>query len=253
VNLIAKTPTIVAAFDRIRRGEEPIAPDPDLNLAADFLHMLRGKRPNDHTARVFDVCLILNADHGFNASTFAARVAASTLADMCAAVTSAIATLQGPLHGGANERVMEMLMEIGKIDRTDNYIHEKLKEGARIMGFGHRVYKTEDPRATVLRRLALDVWIRRNDPKWVEIQKRIEEIMLREKNIHPNVDFYSATVYKGLDIPKDLYTPIFAMARMVGWTAHVIEQYGNNRLIRPRAEYVGETGRTYESFESRAS
>lgn len=252
-NLNAKTPTIVAAFDRIRREEEPIAPDPDLSLAADFLHMLRGKRPKDHAAKVFDVCLILHADHGFNASTFAARVAASTLTDMYAAVTSAIATLQGPLHGGANERVMEMLMEIGKVDRTDNYIHGKLKEDARIMGFGHRVYKTEDPRATVLRRLALDVWIRRNDPKWVEIQRRIEEIMLHEKNIHPNVDFYSATVYKGLDIPKDLYTPIFAMARMVGWTAHVIEQYRNNRLIRPRAEYVGETGRTYEALASRAS
>jgi len=251
VNLIAKTPTVVAAFDRIRRGEELIAPDSTLSLAANFLYMLHGKRPDDHAAKVFDVCLILHADHGFNASTFAARVAASTLADMYAAVTAAIATLKGPLHGGANERVMEMLAEIGSVDRTDEYIRGKLKDGARIMGFGHRVYKTEDPRATVLRKLALDVWVRRNNPKWVQMQKRIEEIMLREKKIYPNVDFYSATVYKGLDIPKDLYTPIFATARMAGWTAHVIEQSSNNRLIRPRAEYVGETRRAYETLEAR--
>ncbi len=243
--LIAKMPTVIAAFHRIRSGEDPVAPDPALGQAANFLYMLHGKPPDDHAARVFDVCLILHVDHGFNASTFAARVAASTLTDIYAAVTAAIATLKGPLHGGANERVMEMLEEIGEVDRTGDYLKEKLMEGARIMGFGHRVYKTEDPRATVLRKLAQEVWDRKGDLQWVQKQKRMEDLMLRERRLYPNVDFYSATVYKALGIPRDLYTPIFAMARVVGWASHVIEQYDDNRLIRPRAEYIGETGRAY--------
>ncbi len=245
VRLIAKMPSIIAAFHRIRSGEDPAAPDPALGHAANFLYMLYGRPPDDYAARVFDVCLILHVDHGFNASTFAARVAASTLTDMYAAVTAAIATLKGPLHGGANERVMEMLEEIGEVDRTGDYLKEKLMEGARIMGFGHRVYKTEDPRATVLRKLAQEVWDRKGDLQWVQKQKRMEDLMLRERRLYPNVDFYSATVYKALGIPRDLYTPIFAMARVVGWASHVIEQYDDNRLIRPRAEYIGETGRAY--------
>lgn len=253
VRLVAKLPTIIAAFDRIRRGQDPIEPNPALNHAANFLYMLHGKPPDNWSARIFDICLILHADHGFNASTFAGRVAASTLTDIYAAVTAAIATLKGPLHGGANERVMEMLEEIQDVDKTEDYVRRKLKEGARIMGLGHRVYKTEDPRATILRRLAYQIWNRKGDLRWVEMQKRIEETMLREKNLYPNVDFYSATVYRALDIPKDLYTPIFAMARVVGWTAHVIEQYSDNRLIRPRAEYVGETGRIYKRLEERQS
>ncbi len=246
VRLIAKVPTVIAAFHRIRSGEGPVAPDSALGHAANFLYMLHGKPPDDQAARVFDVCLILHVDHGFNASTFAARVAASTLTDMYAAVTAAIATLKGPLHGGANEQVMEMLEEIGGVDVTEDYVKGKLREGGRIMGFGHRVYKTEDPRATVLRKLAQEVWERKGTLQWVQIQKRMEDLMLREKKLYPNVDFYSATVYKALGIPRDLYTPIFAMARMAGWTAHVLEQYSDNRLIRPRAEYVGETNRHYK-------
>ncbi len=246
VRLIAKVPTVIAAFHRIRSGEVPVAPDPALGHAANFLYMLHGKPPDDQAARVFDVCLILHVDHGFNASTFAARVAASTLTDIYAAVTAAIATLKGPLHGGANERVVEMLEEIGGVDRAEDYVNGKLREGGRIMGFGHRVYKTEDPRATVLRKLAQEVWERKGDLQWVQMQKRMEDLMLREKKLYPNVDFYSATVYKALGIPRDLYTPIFAIARMAGWTAHVLEQYGDNRLIRPRAEYVGETNRQYK-------
>ncbi len=246
VRLIAKVPTVIAAFHRIRSGEGPVAPDSALGHAANFLYMLHGKPPDDQAARVFDVCLILHVDHGFNASTFAARVAASTLTDMYAAVTAAIATLKGPLHGGANEQVMEMLEEIGGVDVTEDYVKGKLREGGRIVGFGHRVYKTEDPRATVLRKLAQEVWERKGTLQWVQIQKRMEDLMLREKKLYPNVDFYSATVYKALGIPRDLYTPIFAMARMAGWTAHVLEQYSDNRLIRPRAEYVGETNRQYK-------
>jgi 2-methylcitrate synthase len=245
VRLIAKTPTVVAAFHRIRSGNVPLAPNRGLSHAANFLYMLHGKPADDRTTRVFDICLMLHVDHGFNASTFAARVAASTLTDIYGAVTAAVATLKGPLHGGANERVMEMLEEIGGVDGTEEYVNGKLREGVRIMGFGHRVYKTEDPRATVLRRLAQEVWERKGDLQWVQRQTRMENLMLREKRLYPNVDFYSATVYKALGIPRDLYTPIFAMARMAGWTSHVTEQYNDNRLIRPRAEYTGETGRTY--------
>jgi citrate synthase len=177
----------------------------------------------------------------------------STLTDIYAAVTAAIATLKGPLHGGANERVMGMLEEIGGMERADDYVRGKLKGGLRTMGFGHRVYKTEDSRATVLRKLAQEVWERNGDFRWVRIQTRIEDLMLAEKKLYPNVDFYSATVYKGLGIPRDLYTPIFAMARMVGWTAHVLEQYADNRLIRPRADYVGETRRRYVPLAQRQS
>lgn len=251
VRLIAKLPSIVAAFDRIRRGQEPLEPNPSLGHAANFLYMLQGEPPDDWTAKVFDTCLILHIDHGFNASTFAGRVTASTLADIYGAVTSAIATLKGPLHGGANERVMEMLEEIGEVDKAEEFARRKLQKGERIMGFGHRVYRTEDPRATILRKVAYEIWNRKEDLRWFEIQRHIGEVMLREKKLYPNVDFYSATVYKALGIPKDLYTPIFAMARVVGWTAHVIEQYGDNRLIRPRAEYVGETKRTYTTLEQR--
>lgn len=251
IRLVAKFPTIIASFERIRRGQDPVDPDPSLNHAANFLYMLEGKRPDDWTARVFEVCLILHVDHGFNASTFSARVTASTLADIYAAVTSATGTLKGPLHGGANEKVMAMLEEIRDPENVEPYVRKKLEEKQRIMGFGHRVYKAEDPRATILRKLAHDAWNRQGDLKWFEIQRRIEKLILQEKKLYPNVDFYSATVYKALNIPLDLYTPIFAMARVVGWTAHIIEQYEDNRLIRPRAEYVGETGRAYAPIENR--
>ncbi len=183
--LVAKLPTIVAAFDRIRRGQEPVEPDPSLGHAANFLYMVQGVRPDDWTAKVFDICLILHIDHGFNASTFAARVSASTLADIHGAVTSAIAALKGPLHGGANERVMEMLEEIGEVDKAEDYVRTKLKGGARIMGFGHRVYRTEDPRATVLRKLAYAISERNGDLRWVEMQKQVEDVMLSQKEALP--------------------------------------------------------------------
>ena len=241
IRLTAQFPTIVAASDRIRRGLEPLEPDASLGIASSFLYLLRGERPSERDARIFDVCLTLHADHELNASTFTARVVAGTLADMYAAVTAAIGALSGPLHGGANTAVMRTLLEIGSVEKADPYVKKALAEKRKMMGFGHAVYKTEDPRATHLRQFSKEVGEAAGDTKWYEMSRKIEEVMMREKGLYPNVDFYSASTYYTMGIAIDLYTPIFAVSRISGWTAHVLEQFGNNRLIRPRADYTGPT------------
>jgi citrate synthase len=251
MRLTAQLGTLVAAFSRVRNGQAPVAPDPKLNHAANFLYMLKGQVPNAEEARCFDVALILHADHSFNASTFAARVTASTLSDMHSAITSAIGTLKGPLHGGANERVMRMLLEIGSVDRAEPYVQDLLARKQKVMGFGHRVYHTEDPRATVLRKMSEELGRRTGETKWFEISRRVEEFMIREKKINANVDFYSASAYYVLGIPVELYTPVFAVSRISGWTAHVLEQYANNKLIRPLAEYTGSTNLKYIPVDQR--
>ncbi len=251
LRLTAQMGSIVAAFGRLREGKEPVAPDPELDHAANFLYMLKGEKPHREDARWFDVALILHADHSFNASTFAARVTASTLSDMHSAITSAIGTLKGPLHGGANEQVMRMLLEIGSVEGAEAYVKNLLARKKKVMGFGHRVYRTEDPRATVLRKMSEELGRRTGQPQWYEMSRRIEETMIREKNINANVDFYSASSYYVLGIPVDLYPLIFAVSRISGWTAHALEQYANNRLIRPLAEYVGPRGLKYVPIEER--
>jgi citrate synthase len=249
--LTAQMGTLVAALGRILEGKEPIAPNPNLNHASNFLYMLLGEVPNADDARWFDVALILHADHSYNASTFAARVTASTLSDMHSAVTSAIGTLKGPLHGGANEQVMKMLLEIQEPDRVEDYIHNLLAQKKKVMGFGHRVYHTEDPRAHVLRRMSRELGRRNGQPKWHEISRKIEDLMIREKKINANVDFYSASSYYVLGIPVSLFPLIFAVSRISGWTAHILEQYANNRLIRPLAEYTGPTNLQYVPIDQR--
>lgn len=239
IRLTAVFPTIVAGWDHLRNGKDPVAPLTDGNHATNFLYMLTGEMPDSYYAHVMDVVLILHADHELNASTFAARVTAGTLASMYAAITSAIGTLSGPLHGGANEQVMRMLLKIGEVDKAGTYIQGALERHERIMGFGHRVYKTEDPRATHLRQMSRELGERTGDSRWYEISHIIEEYIKEHKGLNANVDFYSASVYYMMGIPIDLDTPIFACSRVTGWTAHVLEQYANNRLIRPRAEYIG--------------
>jgi citrate synthase len=239
IKLTAQFPTIVAAGDRMRNGLEAVKPDPDLNIAANFLYMLKGKKPSEHDASVFDIALILHADHELNASTFTARVVAGTLADMYAAVTAAIGALSGPLHGGANTNVMRMLLEIGEVAGVESFIKKALAEKRKIMGFGHAVYRTEDPRATHLRKFSKEMGERTGDPKWYQMSRKVEETMMKEKGLYPNVDFFSASTYYMMGIPLDLYTPIFAISRISGWTGHILEQYADNKLIRPRAEYIG--------------
>lgn len=251
VRLTAQFSTIVAAGDRIRRGLEPVAPAGSSNIAANFLYMLRGEQPSEHDARVFDVCLILHADHELNASTFTARVVAGTLADMYACVTAAIGALSGPLHGGANTNVMKTLLEIGSLENVEPYVKKALAEKRKMMGFGHAVYKTEDPRATHLRQFSKEMGEANGDSKWYEMSRKVEEVMRREKGLYPNVDFYSASAYYSMGIPLDLYTPIFAVSRISGWTGHILEQYADNKLIRPRAEYVGGRDLTYVPIEKR--
>jgi citrate synthase len=242
VRLTAQVGTIVATWGRLQAGGGPIAPDPAMGHAANFLYMLTGERPNSTAIRAFDVALTLHADHELNASTFAGRVAAATLTDIYSAVVAAIGALKGPLHGGANAEVMKMLLELGQTatgDRVDDFIRGKLTRKEKIPGFGHRVYKTEDPRATHLRQMSRDLGKRAGSTAWFDISQRIEALVTAEKKLNPNVDFYSASTYYTLGIPIDLYTPIFAVSRMSGWTAHILEQYANNRLIRPRADYTG--------------
>jgi citrate synthase len=251
LRLTAQMGTIVAAFARIRDGREPVAPDPKLSHAANFLYMLAGQEPREQDAHWFDVALILHADHSFNASTFVARVTASTLSDMHSAITSAIGTLKGPLHGGANERVMKMLLEIQTPERAEDYVRGLLGQRKKVMGFGHRVYHTEDPRATVLRRMSEELGRQAGQTQWFEMSRRIEDLMIREKNINANVDFYSASAYYVLGIPVDFYTLVFALSRIAGWTAHVLEQYANNKLIRPLAEYTGPTDQGYVPIDRR--
>ncbi len=254
--LTAQLATVVAAIDRIRNGKEPVDPKPELSHAGNFLYMLNGKEPSDVETKAFDIALILHADHEFNASTFAARVTAGTLADIYAATTAAIGALSGPLHGGANEQVMKMLLEIGSPEKVDEYVAAKFAKGEKIMGIGHAVYQTEDPRATHLRRMSEATGERQGDTKWFDMSKRIEDIVVAEmdkkgKKIRANVDFYSASTYFMLGIPVDLYTPIFAVSRISGWTAHVLEQLGNNKLIRPRSDYQGGMDLKYAPIEQR--
>ncbi len=243
--LTAQLPTIVAAWERIRNGLEPVAPKPELSLAANFLYMVRGEAASDEDIHMFDVCLILHADHELNASTFTSRVVAGTLADMYGAVTAAIAALSGPLHGGANTNVMKMLLEIGELDKVESYINDALAAKRKIMGIGHAVYKTEDPRATHLRKFSQQMGERTGNMKWYDMSRKIEQMMFDQKGMYPNVDFYSASTYYMMGIPLDQYTPIFAVSRISGWTGHILEQYANNKLIRPRAEYVGPRGLHY--------
>lgn len=252
MRLIARFPTIVAAFDRVRNAEEPVAPREDLSHAANFLYMLSGEEPDPADARILDVCLILHAEHGMNASTFCARVTAATLSDLHSAITSAVGTLKGPLHGGANQEVMRMLLEIEErgIDPGD-YAREKLAAHEKVMGFGHRVYKTMDPRAPILRRFSKELGERTGQTQWYPMSEKLVSAMRAEKSLDPNVDFFSASTYYALGIPVDLYTPIFAIARISGWCAHVEAQYAHNRLIRPRAQYVGKRDLTYVAIDAR--
>ena len=251
LRLTAQMPTLVAAWERMRRGKPLVAPNPRLNLAANFLHMLTGKKPSDLAVKTFDVALILHADHEFNASTFAARVTAATLSDMHSAIVSAIGALKGPLHGGANEQVMLMVEKIGTPARAETWIRKAIADKARIMGFGHRVYRVEDPRAKHLRRLATELGKQAGDTSSVEIIETVARIITEEKKIYPNVDLFSGAAYKTMGIATDQFTPIFAMSRIAGWAAHVLEQHGNNRLIRPRGEYTGLTHATYVPLADR--
>jgi citrate synthase len=251
VRLTAQMATLVAALGRIEEGKEPIEPDQSLDHAANFLYMLRGERPNQEESHYFDVALIVHADHSYNASTFTARVIASTLSDMHSAVTGAIGALKGPLHGGANEQVMKMLLQIDTVERADAYIHNLLAQKKKVMGFGHRVYRGEDPRALILKRMSQELGRRAGQTKWFEISNHIEELMKREKNINSNLDFYSASAYYVLGIPVTLYPLIFAVSRISGWSAHVLEQYAHNRLIRPLAEYVGPRDLKWAPFDQR--
>ncbi len=251
VRLTSQIPTIVAYWDCIRNGRPTPEPLTQGNLAANFLYMLTGKKPDELSVRSLDIALILHADHELNASTFAARVAAATLTDMHSAIVAAIGALKGPLHGGANQEVIKMLLEIGELSNAEPYLTRAFEEHKKIMGFGHRVYKTEDPRAWHLRKMSEELGRLKGQLKWFEISRAIEEKVFREKHLYCNVDFYSASVYYMLDIPIDLFTPIFAISRMSGWAAHVLEQYSNNRLIRPRAEYTGPNNLQYQSLDKR--
>jgi 2-methylcitrate synthase len=242
VRLTAQIASLVATHGRLQAGGGPIQADPALGHAANFLYMLSGKRPTAVETRAFDIALVLHADHELNASTFAARVAAATLTDLHSAIVAAIGTLKGPLHGGANADVMRMLIEIGpesSPERIDDTIRAKLAKKIKIPGFGHRVYTTEDPRATHLRRMSKELGAKAGNTRWFEMSQRIETLVKTEKKLNPNVDFYSASTYYTLGIPIDLFTPIFAVSRVAGWTAHCLEQYANNRLIRPRTDYIG--------------
>ena len=252
IRLIARFPTLVAAFHRARQGDDPVAPRSDLGHAANFLYMLSGTEPDPDDARVMDICLILHAEHGMNASTFAARVTAATLSDIHSAVTSAVGTLKGPLHGGANQAVMNMLFEIDRRGVAPaDHVRELLSAGKKVMGFGHRVYKVMDPRAPILRSFSKDLGERAGDPRWYRMSEEILETMRTEKGLDPNVDFFSASTYHALGIPADLFTPIFAIARVSGWVTHVEAQYARNRLIRPRAQYVGKRDLRYAPIEER--
>jgi citrate synthase len=249
--LTARFATIVAAIDRARNGKAPIPPRPDLDIATNFLYMLKGEMPDEFDAHVLDVALILQADHELNASTFTARVVAGTLADMYSCVTAALGALSGPLHGGANTAVMKMLLEIGSVDNVESYLKDALAKKKKIMGWGHAVYRTEDPRATHLRRFSKEIGQRKGDTKWYDMTAKVEEVMKREKSLLPNVDAYSASTYYMMGIPLDLYTPIFAISRISGWTAHILEQYADNKLIRPRAEYIGPRNVPYVLIDER--
>ncbi len=244
IRLTCRIGSIISAHMRLRQGLEPIHPLPGRSIAYNFLYTLTGEKPDTLSEKILDVCLILHADHELNASTFAARVTAATMSDMYSSVTSAIGTLKGPLHGGANEQVIRMLLEIGEAAKARPWVKDALSRKEKIPGFGHRVYRIEDPRATVLRKYARRLARRMGDPKWFDMAQAVEKTMAEYaaaegKKIYPNVDFYSAVVYHYMGIPIELFTPVFAMSRITGWTAHILEQWSNRRLIRPRAEYTG--------------
>jgi len=251
IRLIAQIPIVTAYFHRMRQRKSLLPSDPGLGEAANFLYLIDGEKPSKEKESTMDMCYVLHADHGMNASTFSARVTIATLSDMYSAITTAIGTLKGPLHGGANEGVIKMLQEIGSMDKVDEYVADCLAQKKKIMGIGHRVYKTLDPRAPHLKRMAQILSAKLGEPKWIQMSERIAEIMLKQKNLNANVDFYSATVYYSLGIPTDLFTPIFAIARTAGWTAHVLEQLSDNRLIRPQSVYTGPTGLKVEPIEKR--
>ncbi len=251
IRLTAQIPTIIADLHRVRTHQSVLSPDPHMGLAANFLYMLRGTMPDQEEGKAMDLCMVLHADHGMNASTFAARVTASTQADMHSAITSAIGTLKGPLHGGANQRVMEMINQIDNVDEVQAYIEGMLANNNKVMGFGHRIYKTEDPRATHLRKVSEALCKRTNQPHLYEISKKIEETVYKAKGIYPNVDFYSATVQHALGIPKEFFTTVFAASRISGWTAHVLEQYADNKLIRPTSKYTGKYGKPLVPIDER--
>lgn len=255
--LVAQFPTFTAAFERIRNGQEPIDPDPGLSIAGNFLFMLSGERPSEAATKVMDVALVLHAEHGTNASTFVARATASTLTDVYSAITAAVSSLKGPLHGGANTAVMQTLEQIGSVEGIEPYVLDTLSQpGGRIMGFGHRVYRVLDPRAIILKEVSRHLAQESGDSKWFEMSLEMERVMDREmardgKQIKPNVDFFSASVYRMLGFPSDMYTPIFAVARVSGWMAHLYEQYGDNRIMRPRLIYEGPMGRAFKPLGER--
>jgi citrate synthase len=258
--LVAQQPVLVAAYESARRDRPPSEPDPRLGLAANFLLQITGTRPSEREARFFDTCLALHADHTMNASTFAARVCAATLSDMHSAVVAALGTLKGPLHGGANEQVMrglEATRQAADADGADPVeavgarTAARLRAGEKIMGFGHRVYKVEDPRARYLRQMSAELAAASGDETYYRMSRRMEAVVLAEKGLYPNVDFFAATVYHYLRIPTDLFTPVFSVSRMAGWTAHIMEQHADNRLIRPDSEYIGESGLTWIALDAR--
>ncbi|MCU5103952.1 citrate synthase [Bacillus cereus] len=251
VKLQAQVGTLVAAYARIRKGLDIVEPRKDLSLAANFLYMLNDREPNEVEIEAFDKALVLHADHELNASTFTARVCVATLSDVYSGITAAIGALKGPLHGGANENVMKMLTEIGEEENVESYIHNALQNKVKIMGFGHRVYEQGDPRAKHLREMSKRLCVLLGEDKWYNMSIKIEDIVTKEKGLPPNVDFYSASVYHCLGIDHDLFTPIFAISRMSGWLAHILEQYENNRLIRPRADYNGPTHQVYVPIAQR--
>jgi citrate synthase len=257
LRLTAQTITLTAALNRIREGKDPLDPHPDLGLAANFLYMNSGEEPSEAAVRVMDVALVLHSEHGANASTFVARATASTLTDVYSAITAAIGSLKGPLHGGANTAVMQMLEEIGETEATEAYITNRLSQPkARIPGFGHRVYRVLDPRAAILEGVSEKLAAESGDSKWFEMSQEVERVMEREmdtrgKQVRPNVDFFSASVYRMFGFPGDMYTPIFAVARVPGWMAHLLEQYADNRLMRPKLAYGGPKGKTFTPIESR--
>jgi citrate synthase len=251
VKLQAQLPTVVAAYARIREGKEPIAPKQGVGIAHNFLYMLTGEEPAKVAIEAMDKALVLHADHELNASTFAARVTVATLSDIYSGVTSAIGALKGPLHGGANEAVMVMLDEIGSVANVEPYIQNKLNNKEKVMGFGHRVYKNGDPRAKHLMQMSRQLGQLKGDMTLYDMSIKIDDLVTSQKGLKPNVDFYSASCYTLLGIPRDLFTPIFAISRVSGWTAHILEQYEDNRLIRPRAEYVGPVNQHYVPIAKR--
>jgi citrate synthase len=251
LRLTAQMATLVATNQRIKSGLEPIAPRQNLSHAANFLYMLSGREPDERDARALDVSLILYAEHEMNASSFAARVAASTLSDLYSAVAAGVGTIKGPLHGGAGEAVMRTLEEIGSVERVEPFAMNALAAKRRFMGFGHRVYKSGDPRAQILRQMADEATKRQGDRKWFDMSVKLHEVVHREKKLHPNVDFYSASLFAALDIPAELNVPIITVARIAGWTAQLFEQYADNRIFRPRAAYVGPSRRDYVPVEQR--